>query len=43
MFRGLAGLKFSGSPIENGAMNEVIEIIHKNNTIPRMSLIEKNG
>lgn len=43
VLRGLAGLKFSGSPIENGAMKEIIEISHKNNTIPKMSLIEKNG
>lgn len=43
VFRGLAGLKFSGSPIENGAIKEIIEITHKNITIPKMSLIEKKG
>jgi len=40
---GLAGLKFSGSPIEKGAMKEISEITHKNTTIPKMSLMEKNG
>lgn len=41
--RGLAGLKFSGSPIENGAMKEIIEITHNNRIIPKMSLIVKKG
>lgn len=43
VFSGLAGLKFSGSPIENGAIKEIREIIQRNITIPRISLIEKNG
>lgn len=43
MFNGFAGLKFSGSPIENGAIKEIVEITHKNKIIPKMSLIEKKG
>lgn len=40
---GLAGLKFSGSPIENGVMRDTVEMTHKKRTTPKMSLIEKNG
>lgn len=43
VFRGLAGLKFSGSPIENGAKSETHERTHKNIIIPRRSFEEKNG
>jgi len=43
VFKGLAGLKFSGSPIEKGAIKETIEMIHRNTTIPKISLIEKKG
>lgn len=43
VFKGLAGLKFSGSPIENGVIKEIIERTHKNSTIPKISLIEKKG
>lgn len=43
VFKGFAGLKFSGSPIEKGIIKEIIEIIHINKMIPKMSLIEKKG
>jgi hypothetical protein len=43
VLRGFAGLKFSGSPIENGATKEIIETTHMNKIIPKMSLIEKKG
>lgn len=39
----MAGLKFSGSPIENGIVKEMAENIHTNSTNPRISLIVKNG
>lgn len=41
VLRGLAGLKFSGSPIENGKIKEITERTHKKIIIPNKSFDEK--
>lgn len=43
VLRGLAGLKFSGSPIEKGAIKEIVERTQINRIIPNKSLDEKKG
>jgi len=41
--RGLAGLKFSGSPNARGAVRIMVIVSIITRIIPRMSLDEKNG
>jgi len=43
VFRGFAGLKFSGSPIENGKMRLSVINTDTNTKAPNLSFEEKNG